>query len=178
MKFEIDIYINNEDNSARFVLGYKKENPLIVMGVNPSTANDDTPDPTIRRVLGYMRRNGFGGFIMLNVYPQHTPCCLTKEHDELLHKQNLEHIERVFQHYSNSAFLIAFGNTILVRPYLKQCFYDIVNIVSKYHPQWKQIGNLTAKGHPRHPSRGAYQELKDFDIHQYLDDFILDKKTL
>lgn len=103
MKFEIDIYINNEDNSARFVLGYKKENPLIVMGVNPSTANDDTPDPTIRRVLGYMRRNGFGGFIMLNVYPQRTPypSCLTK-------------------------------------------------------------------GHPRHPSRGAYQELKDFDIHQYL----------
>ncbi len=171
MTYEINIYEKNCDNSARFVLGYDNSTtPLIVIGVNPSTANDKLPDATIRRVLGYMRRKELDGFIMLNVYPQRAtnPDYLSKECDNFLHKQNLEYIENVFQTHPNSIFLVAFGDTILKREYLKQCFADIAKTILKYNPQWKQIGNLTAKGNPRHPSRGSYQDLNDFDISKYI----------
>ena len=143
MTYEINTYINNEDNSARFVLGYDNSNPLIVIGVNPSTADERKSDATIRRVLGYMQRNGFNGFLMLNVYSQRAtnPDCLSKKCDEVLHKKNLEHIEKVFQTHLNATFLVAFGDTILRKAYLKRCFADIVNTVLKYNPQWKQIGN-------------------------------------
>lgn len=36
MAYEINTYLNNEDNSARFVLEFDNSNPLIVIGVNPS----------------------------------------------------------------------------------------------------------------------------------------------
>jgi len=170
MRYEINTYINNKDNSARFILGFDNSNPLIVIGVNPSIANDKIPDATIRRVLGYMHRNGFNGFLMLNVYPQRAtnPDSLPKEFDKLLHKKNLANIENIIRTHSNVTILAAFGDTILKIDYLKQCFIDIVKTVSKYNPQWKQIGNFTAKGNPRHPSRGSYQELNDLDIFKYI----------
>ena len=62
MNYNIDKYIKNEDNSARFVLGMDSRNPLFVIGVNPSTADDRKPDATIRRIMGYAQRNEFDGF--------------------------------------------------------------------------------------------------------------------
>jgi len=36
--------------------------------LNPSTADHSLDDPTIRRVRGFSRRAGFGGFIVVNLY--------------------------------------------------------------------------------------------------------------
>lgn len=40
---------------------------ITVIGVNPSTADEDTDDATIRKVIGFARRLGYGGCLMLNV---------------------------------------------------------------------------------------------------------------
>lgn len=40
---------------------------LCVMGVNPSTADHEQDDPTIRKVIGFATRLGFGSVLMLNV---------------------------------------------------------------------------------------------------------------
>src|SRR5580700_10710075 len=42
-------------------------------GINPSTANASTNDPTITRITGLMKENGVGGFFMTNLYPFVTP---------------------------------------------------------------------------------------------------------
>ena len=47
--------------------------PIVFVGLNPSTANDATDDPTIRRVKRFARDNGFGGVIMLNLFGLVTP---------------------------------------------------------------------------------------------------------
>ncbi len=169
MAYETNTYINNENNSARFVLGFDNTNPLIVIGVNPSTANDKVPDATIRRVLGYVERNGFNGFLMINVFPLRAtnPDSLPNDGDDLLHKQNLIQIENVFQLHSNATVLVAFGDTILKRHYLKQYFADIICVASKHNPNWKQIGSPTSCGNPRHPSRGSYQPLNNFDVSKF-----------
>lgn len=36
--------------------------------LNPSTANDTQLDPTLRRCVGFARRDGFGGMAVLNLY--------------------------------------------------------------------------------------------------------------
>ena len=168
--YNINVYQHNEDNTARYVLGLDGTNPLIVIGVNPSTADEKKSDPTIVRVMGYMQRNSFDGFLMINVYPERStnPGNLSKELNQQLHRRNLLYIEGILAKHKNATILVAFGNSISIRSYLKGCFNDKINIASKYNPTWKQIGNLTKCGNPRHPSRGFYQELADFDINYYV----------
>jgi hypothetical protein len=38
------------------------------IGLNPSTANEQSDDPTIRRVRSFARNWGYGGFYMLNIF--------------------------------------------------------------------------------------------------------------
>jgi hypothetical protein len=38
------------------------------IGLNPSTANSDDDDPTITRLIGILKSNGYGGFHMMNLY--------------------------------------------------------------------------------------------------------------
>jgi len=88
------IYVNNNDNSCRFALGTEGTKPLIVIGINPSTADDKNPDKTINRVMGFAEGNGFDSFIMLNLYPQRTPypSDLHSNLDLGIHNQNLKTI--------------------------------------------------------------------------------------
>ena len=40
----------------------------LFIGLNPSTADETTDDPTIRRCIGFAREWGFGGLIMGNLF--------------------------------------------------------------------------------------------------------------
>jgi hypothetical protein len=42
--------------------------PLVVIGLNPSTATELLDDPTIRRCRGFSRSYGLQGLVMLNLY--------------------------------------------------------------------------------------------------------------
>lgn len=41
---------------------------LIFMGLNPSKADESHNDPTITRCIGFARREGYGGLLMLNLF--------------------------------------------------------------------------------------------------------------
>ena len=69
MDYQIDKMIGDE-NTHRYVLASKGIKPLVVIGVNPSTANEHKPDPTIRKVMGFAERNKYDSFVMLNLYAQ------------------------------------------------------------------------------------------------------------
>lgn len=43
--------------------------PAMFIGLNPSTANEGTNDPTIRRVIHFAKAWGHGGVYMLNCFP-------------------------------------------------------------------------------------------------------------
>jgi hypothetical protein len=48
--------------------------PLIAfIGLNPSTANEESDDPTIRRLKGFVRKWDYGGFFMYNLFALVTP---------------------------------------------------------------------------------------------------------
>lgn len=44
------------------------KDPLVVIGLNPSTADDKVDDPTIRRCVGFARSWGHDGLVMLNLF--------------------------------------------------------------------------------------------------------------
>ena len=54
MDYQIKQMIGDE-KTHRYVLASRCTNPLVVIGVNPSTANEKYPDPTVRKVMGFCR---------------------------------------------------------------------------------------------------------------------------
>lgn len=41
---------------------------LMLIGLNPSTANADNDDPTIRRIIGLAKSNGYDAILMTNLF--------------------------------------------------------------------------------------------------------------
>lgn len=162
--------MKGDTDSVRYLLEKKGERMLYVIGINPSTANEQYTDPTIKRVMGFAEAYGCDGFAMLNIYPQRStnPKGLHINCDLQIHQENLKTFKNVFANTNNSLVLLAFGNNIGIRNYLKDCLRDIVDTISPFYPQWKQIGGLTSLGNPRHPLYAKYEPLQDFDIISYL----------
>lgn len=95
----LDIYMNDYDNSVRFLLGKKGERNIVVIGLNPSTATDLKPDITITKVQCVSLSNGFDGFIMANLYPLRAtnPNELPCDGDEALLRRNIDIISEVLK---------------------------------------------------------------------------------
>lgn len=64
------LYKTSENNRALFILGDDGNNPLICIGVNPSTATSDEYDQTMTTLMFISMINDFDGHVMLNLYPQ------------------------------------------------------------------------------------------------------------
>ena len=169
MKYE-NVRMVGDNDTVRYVLRKDGDRPLIVVGLNPSTANEAKADATMTRVMGLAERNGFDGFVMLNLYPQRTtnPAGLDREMNDSLHQENLRQIKEALKDINEPTVLLAFGNNIGLRPYLRTCLRDIVATIADRQPRYVQIGTPTNWGNPRHPSRAGYCELTDFDIDDYL----------
>jgi hypothetical protein len=62
----------SDDRKYRYALWriWDKEKPLVMfIGLNPSTANENDNDPTIRRVISMAKSWGYGGVYMMNCFP-------------------------------------------------------------------------------------------------------------
>ena len=46
----------------------KKKKYVLFVGLNPSTADEEVDDPTIRRCINYAKNWGYGGFLMVNLF--------------------------------------------------------------------------------------------------------------
>lgn len=171
MNYNPTIYEPIKTNpQLRYALGTKGTNPLFIIGLNPSTADDKVPDRTILKVNGYATRNNNDSFIMLNLYAQRTqdPNKLHLTLDNQLHNENVALIRTMIEKYKNPSILAAWGNTINKREYLKLCLADIFNLTKNKNINWLKIGDLTKSGHPRHPSRASKDNLTNFDLNTYL----------
>ena len=150
------LYERNEDNSARFVLG-QIFNPngktLLCFGINPSTACPECLDNTIQKVIKIGKYNKYENWIMLNIYPQRAtnPNNMHLERDESLVKANLLHIKEVSQKYSDCDVLLAYGNLITKRKYLKICLNEILELLNGEQGRKIKVIKLTKKNNPVHP---------------------------
>ena len=50
----------------------KKKKHVLFIGLNPSTADEEADDPTVRRCHNYAKKWGYGGFMMVNLFAYRT----------------------------------------------------------------------------------------------------------
>ena len=64
------IYVPDHYSEYRYILGTRGKNPLVCIGINPSTAAPDRLDNTLKSAQRIALFNGYDSFIMFNVYAQ------------------------------------------------------------------------------------------------------------
>ncbi len=166
------IYAPNFYSEYRYLLGTRGQKPLICIGINPSTAEPDHLDNTLKSVERIALGNGFDSFLMFNVYAQRAtdPDAMEKTCNLRLHKENMEAFRYVLSISEAPAVWAAWGAVIEKRDYLSQCVRDMVLLGQEYHARWYCAGEITKKGHPHHPLYLRKDEkLKSFDIVGYLE---------
>lgn len=166
------IYAPNFYSEYRYILGTRGKNPLICIGINPSTAEPDNLDNTLKSVERIALGNGYDSFIMFNVYAQRAtdPDAMEKECNLMLHKENLEAFRYVLSISEKPAVWAAWGSIIEKRKYLPECVRDMLHVGKEYGAVWYCAGAITKKGHPHHPLYLRKDEkLKPFDVAAYLD---------
>ena len=86
------LYAPNFYCDYRYILGTRGSNPLICIGINPSTAKPNALDNTLKSVERIALGNGYDSFIMFNVYAQRAtnPDAMEKTMNPLLHAENMK----------------------------------------------------------------------------------------
>ena len=165
------LYAPNFYSEYRYILGTRGKNPLICIGINPSTAHPDNLDNTLKSVERIALGNGFDSFIMFNVYAQRAtdPDAMEKNCNVQLHKENLKAFRYVLSISEKPAVWAAWGTIIEKRDYLPKCLKDMLDAGEEYGARWYCAGAVSKKGHPHHPLYLRKDEkIKPFDVKTYL----------
>ena len=165
------LYVPNFYSEYRYILGTRGRNPLICIGINPSTARPGDLDNTLKSVERIALGNGFDSFIMFNVYAQRAtdPNAMERICNPTLHRENMEAFRYVLSISDAPAVWAAWGSIIEKRAYLSDCVADMLAIGQEYGAKWYCAGAVTKKGHPHHPLYLRKDEkLKPFDVESYL----------
>jgi hypothetical protein len=153
-----DIYSRSKDDRLRFLLGRNGNKMLYVIGLNPSTATQEKSDTTVAKVEEVARLNGYSGFAMLNLYPvratDYNKLSVTPEATAIA--QNFTAIETLLGATQKPTIWVAWGQSVLARAYFLGSAKLLEARLRPLQPNWLHFGELTARGHPRHPSRLSY----------------------
>ena len=168
------LYVPDYYTEYRYILGTRGKDPLICVGINPSTAEPDNLDNTLKSVQRIAAHNGFDSFIMFNVYAQRatSPDDMDKTRNDSLHRENMRAFRYILSGTGEGirpAVWAAWGTIIEKRPYLPGCVEDMIAIGEEFGARWYCAGKRSAKGHPHHPLYlRKDSEIEDFDVKEYL----------
>lgn len=165
------LYAPNFYSEYRYILGTRGKNPLICIGINPSTAEPDNLDNTLKSVERIAQGNGFDSFIMFNVYAQRAtnPDDMESRLNRRLHEENMKAFRYILSISPNPTVWAAWGTIIEKRDYLPECVADMVLIGNEYGANWVCAGAISKKGHPHHPLYLRKDEkIRPFDVVSYL----------
>ena len=165
------IYVPDYYTTYRYILGTRGKNALICIGINPSTAEPDNLDNTLKSVERIAHGNGYDSFIMFNVYAQRAtdPNDMDAVLNGDLHRENMKAFDELLSRYDNPSLWAAWGTIIEKRPYLMDCLRDMTDIGIKHNAKWLCAGNCSKAGHPHHPLYLRKDEpVREFDITEYI----------
>lgn len=169
------LYVPNVYGEYRYILGTRGVNPLICIGINPSTAEPDALDNTLKSVMRIAAANGFDSWIMFNVYAQRAtvPDDMDRELNVSMHEENMRAFRYVLSLYGDGhkpEIWAAWGTIIEKRPYLAECVKDMVAAGREVGAEWCCAGKVSKAGHPHHPLYLRKDEKTvPFDIESYIE---------
>ena len=165
------LYVPPHYDEYRYILGTRGSKPLICVGINPSTAEPDNLDNTLKSVERIALFNGYDSFIMFNVYAQRAtdPKDMESEKNQYLHEQNMAAFEYALSIGKEPSVWAAWGTIVEKRDYLKSCMRDMLALGEKYGARWLKAGNCSKAGHPHHPLYLKKDSaLEPFDVEGYV----------
>ena len=172
---DVWLYVPSFYTEYRYILGTRGNNPLICIGINPSTARPGDLDNTLKSVERIAKNNGYDSFIMFNVYAQRAtdPNAMDTAFNEPLHRENMAAFRYVLGLYGEGrrpAVWAAWGTIIEKRPYLKTALLDMIAEGEAAGAEWLTFGKRSKKGHPHHPLYlRADSWPEPFDVRAYCD---------
>lgn len=172
------LYVPDFYSEYRYILGTKGTNPLICIGINPSTAKPDDLDNTLKSVERIALGNGYDSFIMFNVYAQRatSPKDMEKDCNQQLHNENMKAFEYILGLSEGSPSVwAAWGTIINERDYLAPCVMDMIRLGEKYGAKWYTAGKRSKNGgHPHHPLYLKKDSVLDlFEVEDYVKGLML-----
>lgn len=130
----------------RFVLWrFWNESPRILfIGLNPSTADEFSNDPTVHRLLAFANDWGYGGLYLCNAFSYRAKSPETLAEVEAIHSANIPAITMAYQ--LTTMVVLIWGDGI-------EKIKDGKSIAAHIHelvkPAW--CLGVTSKGNPKHP---------------------------
>ena len=164
------LYVPPYYTEYRYILGTRGENPLICIGINPSTAQPGDLDNTLKSVERIALGNGYDSFTMFNVYPQRAtnPNDMDKTPDRTLCDENLRWLQAVLAQ-TEPTMWAAWGTLIEKRDYLPGLMREMVALTREKNIPWVTFGPRSKKGHPHHPLYLRKDSTPEpFDVENYL----------
>ena len=169
------LYVPDFYTEYRYVLGTIGERPVICCGINPSTAEPDNLDPTLKSVSRIAAANGFDSWLMFNVYAQRAtrPDDMDRARNERLHRENMEAFRALLVTAAGCGkapvVWAAWGAIIEKRPWLIDCVRDMRDLAEGFGAEWVCAGTCSKAGHPHHPLYLKKDErFHPFDLGGYL----------
>lgn len=132
--------------------------------MNPSTATETVDDPTVRKIIGFSKRHGYGGFVLFNLLAVRMtdPKGLTKHFNPRGPDNDPFQIARRCKEVSPDPPFIAWG--CIHRKFHRDAI-ELMRAVSVF----RTLGR-SAEGHPRHPLMLAYSTpVETLDTSRFFD---------
>jgi hypothetical protein len=130
------------------------EGQTVVIMVNPSTADAEQDDATIRKLKGFGARNGWGRIIVGNLFAYRaTDVRELAAVDDPVGPENEAYLRRMF--YGAKQTVVAWGPVSKVPRRLRERWREVWALAECYPPVLS-IGEPAKCGHPKHPLMLAY----------------------
>lgn len=139
----------SEDGVYRYGLSriWDDRPPLVFVMLNPSTADADIDDPTIRRCIGFAQALGCGGIIVVNLYAlRSTDPSALLTHADPVGPQNDLAITNTLKYCGPAYVICAWGAHKTVAKRERHVMQLIESCGFKPHAL-----RITKDGHPSHP---------------------------
>lgn len=151
----------DRDGRCRFSLrrGWGAGDHYVFIGINPSTADATTDDPTVRKMIGFVRRWGGGSLSVINIFP-------------VVATDVKQVVFNPFPHMSQGTNYQAWKDTIRTADVVVPCWGNREKLPRDLHPHIDEALNglrkcgkplkclgLTKSGDPKHPLMLAYDTL-------------------
>lgn len=129
----------------RLTRTWSEKPPMAFVMLNPSKADAVQDDPTIRRCVGFARREGCGGIVVVNLYGlRSTDPAGLKVVDDPVGPENDAHIRAVVA--AADLVVVAWGARVLGRERPSAVIHMI-----EWAGKIPWCFGVTASGEPRHP---------------------------
>lgn len=118
---------------------------MMIVGLNPSTADETKDDPTIRRCIGFAKRENMGGLVMCNLFAFRTKSpTLLKRQLSIVGNQNDDVLRK---HAATAGIIVAAWGMHGSYAHRDE---EVTSLLAGAGHSVYCFG-LTQKGYPRHP---------------------------